>query len=186
MTTTTYFNPYLTENRVLSASWANLSLFSFPCFLLLTLKSWRCLQSWLSLWSHSCGDGQAGCVHSCSANPTLLVPAVGELEEQVLLFGCHVLSDSSQSYGLQHSSFLCPSVSLGVCSNSCPLSWWCYQLSHLLPPSSPSALNLSQHQSFSQMSWVFDQVAKFWSFGISPSNEYSGLISFRIDWFDLL
>ena len=30
------------------------------------------------------------------------------------------------------------------------------------------------------------QVAKYWSFSISPSNEYSGLISFRTDWFDLL
>ena len=30
------------------------------------------------------------------------------------------------------------------------------------------------------------QVAKYWSFSISPPNEYSGLISFRIDWFDLL
>ena len=40
------------------------------------------------------------------------------------------------------------------------------------------------------MSWLFASSAifalKFWSFSISPSNEYSGLISFRIDWFDLL
>ena len=45
-------------------------------------------------------------------------------------------------HGLQHPRLLCPSWSLRVCSNSCPLSQWCYPL----PP--PSALNLSQHQSF--------------------------------------
>ena len=36
------------------------------------------------------------------------------------------------------------------------------------------------------MSWLFASGAKFWSFSFSPSSEYSGLISFRIDWFDLL
>ena len=56
----------------------------------------------------------------------------------------------------------------------------------LLSPSTP-AFNLSQHQGLLQ--WVSSlQVAKYWSFSfsISPSSEYSGLISFRIDWFDLL
>ena len=48
-------------------------------------------------------------------------------------------------------------------------------------PSLP-AFNLSQHQG--HFEWV--RGAKYWSFSISPSNEYSGLISFRIDWFDLL
>ena len=62
------------------------------------------------------------------------------------------------------------------------------QLSHLpLSPSLP-AFNLSQHQGLFQ--WVSSsyQVAKCWSFNfsISPSNDYSGLISFRVDWFDLL
>ena len=56
---------------------------------------------------------------------------------------------------------------------------------HPLSPSSPPALNLSQYQSLFQwalrMRWP-----SYWSFSISPSNEYSGLISFRIDWFDLL
>ena len=52
---------------------------------------------------------------------------------------------------------------------------------------SPFTLNLSQHQDLFQ--WISSsyQAAKFWSFSfsISPSNEYSGFISFRIDWFDL-
>ena len=62
------------------------------------------------------------------------------------------------------------------------------QPSHpLLSPSLP-AFNLSQHEGLFQ--WVSSphQVAKYWSFSfsISPSNEYSGLISLKIDWFDLL
>ena len=64
-----------------------------------------------------------------------------------------------------------------------------YPLSSLSPP----ALNLSQHQGLLQ--WVFSNESvlqirwpEYWSFtfSISPSNEYSGLISFRIDWLDLL
>ena len=59
------------------------------------------------------------------------------------------------------------------------------QPSHPLPPPSPPALSLSQHQGLFQ--WVSVRWPKYWSFSfsISPSNEYLGLISFRIDWFDL-
>ena len=57
----------------------------------------------------------------------------------------------------------------------------------LLSPSSP-AFNLSQHQVFSSESALCISWPKFWncSFRISHFNEYSGLISFRIDWLDLL
>ena len=59
------------------------------------------------------------------------------------------------------------------------------QLSH--PLSSPSpAFNLSQHQGFSNESAFCISWPKYWNFSISPSNEYSGLISFRIDRLDLL
>ena len=61
------------------------------------------------------------------------------------------------------------------------------QPSHPLLSPSPPALNLSLHQGL--FKWVSShQVAKVWSFNfsISPSNEYSGLISFRMDWLDLL
>ena len=62
------------------------------------------------------------------------------------------------------------------------------QPSHPLPSLSPPAFNLSQHQGL--FHWVSSshQVAKVLEFqlSISPSNEYSGMISFRIDWFDLL
>ena len=62
------------------------------------------------------------------------------------------------------------------------------QSSHLLSSSSPPALNLSQHQGLSSESTLRIRWPKYWSFSFSfsPSNEYSGLISCRIDWLDLL
>ena len=60
--------------------------------------------------------------------------------------------------------------------------------SHLLSSPSPPALNLSRHQDFSNESALWMRWPKYWSFSlsISPSNEHLGLISFRMDWLDLL
>ena len=62
------------------------------------------------------------------------------------------------------------------------------QPSHPLLSPSPPAYELSQHRVFSNESVLHVRWPKYWSFSfnISPSNEYSGLISFRMDWFDLL
>ena len=62
------------------------------------------------------------------------------------------------------------------------------QPSYPLSSPSPPAFNLAQHQDLFQWVSSSHQVAKVWSFSfsISPSSEYSGLISFRIDWLDLL
>ena len=62
------------------------------------------------------------------------------------------------------------------------------QPSNPLSSPSPPAFNLSQHQVFSSESVLHIRQPKYWSFSfsISPFNEYSGLISFRIDWLDLL
>ena len=62
------------------------------------------------------------------------------------------------------------------------------QPSHPLSSPSPPAFNLSQHQGLFQWVSSSHQWPKYWglSFSINPSNEYSGVISFRIDWFDLL
>ena len=94
-----------------------------------------------------------------------------------------IMSSSLWLCGLQHTRLPCPSPSPRVCSNSRPLSWWCH------PTISSSVIPFSSLPYFPAtgsflMSWLF--TSKFWSFSISPSNEYSGFISFRIDWFDLL
>ena len=58
---------------------------------------------------------------------------------------------------------------------------------HFLSSPSPPALNFGQHQGSFPKSQIVLHIRwpKYWSFSISPSSEYSGLISFRIDWFDL-
>ena len=78
----------------------------------------------------------------------------------------------------------CPSPSPWVCSNSGPLSWWCYPtISSVIPFSCPQSLCMF----FSKELALHIRWPKDWSFSfsISPFNEYSGLISSRIDWFDL-
>ena len=62
------------------------------------------------------------------------------------------------------------------------------QPSHSLSSPSPPAFNLSQHQGLFKWVSSWHQWPKYWSFSfsISPSNEYSRLISFRMDWWDLL
>ena len=107
-------------------------------------------------------------------------------------FSCSVVSSSLWPHGLQHTRLPCPLPIPRACSNSCALSRWCH------PTISSSLVPLSSHlQSFpasgSSPSALFQSVLrirrpKYWSFSFStsPSNEYSGLISFRVDWFDLL
>ena len=79
-------------------------------------------------------------------------------------------------HGLQHTRLPCPALTPGACSNSCPLSCWC----HLLLPSFFPSIRV-----FSSKSVLLIRQPKYCSFSISPSNEPSGLLSFRIDWFDL-
>ena len=105
-----------------------------------------------------------------------------------MLFICSFMSDSLQPYGLQHARLPCPSPSPRVGSNSCPLSQCCH------PTISSSVFPFSCLQSFPesgsfQMNQPFvsgGQSIESFSFNISPSNEHSGLISFRMDWLDLL
>ena len=97
------------------------------------------------------------------------------------------MSKSLQPYGLQHARLPCLSPSPGVCSNSCPLSQWYH------PTISSFVVPFSCLQSFpASGSFLHIKVLECWpkywsfSFNISPSSEHSGLISFRIDWLDLL
>ena len=97
------------------------------------------------------------------------------------------MSNSFQPHGLQHAKLPCPSLFSGACSNSHPLRWWSIQPSLSLSSPSPSAFNLPWIRVFSNESVLNIRWPKYWSFSfsISPTNEYSGLISFRNDWFDV-
>ena len=103
-------------------------------------------------------------------------------------FSHSVMSDSLQHHGLQHSRLPCPSPSPRVCSNSCPLSQWCHPtISSSVIPFSSCPQSFLASGSFPKESALHIRWPKYWSFSfsISPSNEYSGFFSFRIDWFDL-
>ena len=96
------------------------------------------------------------------------------------------MSNSLQPHGLQDTRSPCLSLSPRVCSNSCPLNWWCYPIisSSVTPFSScPPSFPVFSKELALCIRW-----SKYWSFSfsISPSNEHSVLISFRIDCFDLL
>ena len=101
-------------------------------------------------------------------------------------FNSSVMSNFLWLHGLQHSRLPGPSPTPGAYSNSCSPSWRCHPtiLSSVVPFSS-CLQSFSASGSFPvlHIRWP-----KYWSisFSISPSNEYSGLISFWIDWFDLL
>ena len=97
------------------------------------------------------------------------------------------MSNSLWPHGLQHARLPCPSLFPEVCSNSCPLSRWCHSTISschplLLLPSIFPSIRVFSNESVLCIRWP-----KYWSFSISisPSNEYSGLISIRTEWFDL-
>ena len=98
------------------------------------------------------------------------------------------MSDFLRPQGLQHARLPCPSPTPRIYSNSSPSSRWrhpttssCRSL-FLLPSIFPS-IRVFSKESVPCIRWP-----KYWSFSFSfsPSNEYSGLISCRIDWLDLL
>ena len=100
---------------------------------------------------------------------------------------CRSVTRSSSTlwlHGLQLARLPCPSLSPEVCSNSCPLSWWCHPtISSSVVPFSSCPQSFLASRSF-PMSWLFESGGhQVFTFSISPSNAYSGLISFRIDWF---
>ena len=93
------------------------------------------------------------------------------------------MSSSLRPHEQQHTRPPCPSPTPRVYSNSCPLSWWCH------PTISSSVVPFSYLQSFPapgsfQMSYLFTSGGQ--SIGVSASDEYSALISFRMDGLDLL
>ena len=104
-------------------------------------------------------------------------------------FSRSVVSNSLRPHELQHTRPPCPSPTPGVHSDSRPSSRWCHPAISssvvpllLLPPIPPS-IRVFSSESTLRMRWP-----KYWSFSFSiiPSHEYPGLISFRMDWLDLL
>ena len=103
-------------------------------------------------------------------------------------FSPSVLSDSLQPHESQHTRPPCPSATPGVHPNSCPSSWWCHPtISSSVVPFACCSQSFSASGSFlmSQLFASGGQSVEF-QLHISPTNEHPGLISFRMDWLDLL
>ena len=99
------------------------------------------------------------------------------------------MSDSFQPHELQHARPPCPSPTPRVHSNSHPSSQWCYPAisSSVIPFSScPQSLLASESFPMNQLFVWGGQSTAVFSFSIIPSKEHPGLISFRMDWLDLL
>ena len=102
-------------------------------------------------------------------------------------FSRSVMSNSLRPHESQHTWPPCPSPTPGVHSHSGPLSQWCHPT--ISSSCRPLLLLLSIFPSirvFSNESVLHIRWPKYWSFSISHSNEYSGLISFRMEWLNLL
>ena len=106
----------------------------------------------------------------------------------LLLFSHSVMTDSLRPYGLQHARLHCPLPSswsllklMSIESVMSSKHLVLCRLLLLLPSIFPSNRVFSNVSSLHQVA----KVLEFFSFSIGPSNEYSGLISFRIDWSDL-
>ena len=121
--------------------------------------------------------------------PTVSVGQAGYLNTfYSVQFSHSVVSSSFQSHGLQHSRLPCLSPTRRARSNSCPSSQWCHPtisssvVPFLLLPSVFPSIKV-----FSNELALHIRGPKYWSssFSISTPNEYSGLISFRVEWFDL-
>ena len=100
-----------------------------------------------------------------------------------MLFNLSVMSNSLLPHGLQHTRLLCPPLSPGICSNSCLSGQWCY-----ISISSSVTPFFVFNQIFSNELTLCFRWSKYWScsFSDSTSSEYSELISFRFQCFNLL
>ena len=176
--------------------------YKLPCSLVHGIFQARVLE-WVAI-SFSRGSSQprdwaqvsciVGLLHLPSELPTpVLWP--GEFQGLYSLSSVHygrsVVSDSLRPHELPHAGPPCPSPAPGVYSDSCPLSQWCHPtisssvvlFSSCLQPSIFPNVGVFSNESAVRIRWP-----KYWSFrfSINPSNEYLGLISFRMDWLDFL
>ena len=134
-----------------------------PCFTTdWQVKHWSQSSSTAARWYLQQGESWI-LMRKVSFYPALL--GKGEHSKMVeffplLLFSLQVVSNCLRPHELQHARLPCPSLSLRVCSNSCPLSWWYHpNISSSVSPS-PPALNLSQHQGLFQWVGSLHHVAK--------------------------
>ena len=189
-----------------------LDIYIFPG--IYTANYWACFWSWKEGWwerwhlaDNPCTPSQGNSTMSLALFLPLEVQKHGHASSSrtsvsrkltcrnqthkkfMLLFSQLVMSNSLSPYGLKHARPPCvPHHLLKFAQVHVHCTGDALHLSHPPMPSSPSALNLSHHQGLFQESAVCIRWPKYWSFsfGISPSKEYSGLISLKIDWFDLL
>ena len=96
-------------------------------------------------------------------------------------------------HGLQHARLPCPSLSLGICSNPCPLSWWCYPtivssvtLIFSCPQSFTAGESFLKSQFYASVGQSISASASTLVLQHQSFQWIFRLISFRIDWFDLL
>ena len=178
------------ENYSVCQTWRNLELMLcyenhrfWSCKIVATILSWNCRSLWKLSWKDSFNlvfTGIKGFPGGAS----------GKEPDCQSLFSHSVMSYSLQPHGLQHTRPPCPSSSPKTCSNSYPLSQWCHPtISSSVVPFSSCIQSFLASESF-LMSQLFESFRwpKCWScsFSIRPSNEHPGLISFRMDWLDLL
>ena len=118
--------------------------------------------------------------------PILKTRVSWSLEMASVQFSHSLISDSLRLHGLQDPKLPFPSRTPRACSNSCPLSQWCHPT--ISSSVIPFSFRLQSFPVFSNESVLHIRWPKYrsFSFSIGPSNEYSGLISFKMDWFDLL
>ena len=117
-----------------------------------------------------------------------LISAVQQSDSHIcsVQFSCSVVSDSLRPHGLQHAK-----ASLSITNSRSllklmyiesvmPSNRLIFCLPLLILPSIFPSIRVFSNESALCIMWP-----KYWSFGFNPSNEYSGLISFRMDWLDL-
>ena len=131
------------------------------------------------------GLGAVGIREACAIYCISIIPQ----ESYSVQFSSSVMSNSLGLHELQLARPPCPSPTLGIHPNPCLLSWWCHPtISSSIIPFSSCSQSFPASESF-QMSQLFTSGGQ--SIGVSASatvlpNEYLGLISFRVDWLDLL
>jgi len=126
-------------------------------------------------------------LHHCQMD-SLPLSHLGSLFCFIFKLSCSVLSDSMRPHGLQHARPPCPSPTPGVYSNSCPSSQWCHPTtsSSVVPFSScPQSFPASGSFQMSQFSLGGQMIGVSASASVLPM-KIQGLISFRMDWLDLL